>query len=408
MHTHPAPADAGVGTGASQPALRVAEIFRRHGAAFRAAHVLTPQQSRVLSALSVCRTEALGGHLEVCDDCGFTRPVYNSCRDRHCPGCQATAQHAWVQGRLRRVLNTHHFHVVFTLPAELRDLALRNGVVVYNALHRAAAWTLDTLARQRLGAQLGVTAVLHTWTREMLFHPHIHCVVTGGGLSPDGTRWVATSPRYLFPVAVLRKLWSRRVRDLLQEAYDQGALDLGGACTALANPPAFQHLLRGLSRKHWVVYCKPPFAGPEAVFAYLGRYTHRVAISDHRLRAMTETTVTFATKEGGQVTVTPEEFVRRFLLHVLPPGFHKIRHLGLYAGANVQTRLAAARALLPALPPRPADPPFDADDDDADDDADPLARFLHLSHRCPSCGARALRVRDLPRRSTTPPPLDTS
>ena len=400
-----------MGTGASRPALRVADIFRRHGPAFRERHVLTPQQSRVLAALSVCRTEALGGHLEVCDDCGFERPAYNSCRDRHCPGCQATAQHAWVEGRLQRVLNTHHFHVVFTLPSELRDLALRNGAVVYDILHEAAAWTLDTLSRQRLGAQLGVTAVLHTWTREMHFHPHVHCVVTGGGLSEDGTRWVETPPRFLFPVAVMRKLWSGRVRRLLQAAYDREVLDLGGACAPLVEKGAFQHKLRSLSRRHWVVYCKPPFAGPEEIYEYLGRYTHRVAISDHRLRAISETTVTFATKDGGMATVTPDEFIRRFLLHVLPPRFHKIRHLGLYAAANVKTRLVAARALLPSSTPRPV--VTGADPDAATiaasaEDADPVAAFLDALRRCPACGARALNRRPLdavPRKPLAP---DTS
>lgn len=406
MHSHPAPADAGVGTGASRPALRVAEIFRRHGAAFREAHVLTPPQSRVLAALSVCRTEALGGHLEVCDECGFKHPAYNSCRDRHCPGCQATAQHHWIEGRLARVLNTHHFHVVFTLPSELRGLALRNGAIVYDILHKAAAWTLETLARQRLGAQLGVTAVLHTWTREMHFHPHVHCVVTGGGLSADGTRWVSTSPNFLFPVAVMRKLWSGRVRRLLQAADARGELDLGGACAPLSNPVAFRRLFCELSRKHWVIYCKPPFAGPEEIYEYLGRYTHRVAISDHRLQALTDTAVTFATKDGGNTTVSPDEFIRRFLLHVLPPRFHKIRHLGVYAAANVKTRLVAARTQLPAPTPRPVVPAPDADEAtlaEPGGELDPIDRFLDALRVCPACGARALRRLPLPTVAETPP-----
>lgn len=343
-HAHPTPPDGGVGTGASggRPALRGTDSSRDHGAAFDAAHVLTPAQGKVLRALAACRTAALGGHLEVCDQCGFERPAYNSCRNRHCPGCQAAAQREWLENRLVRVLPTHHFHVVFTLPSELRELALRNGAVVYDVLERAAAEVLGTLADDRLHAQLGVTAVLHTWTRQMLFHPHVHCVVTGGGLARDGDRWVGTPRHFLFPVAVMRKLYRGVVRAWLRAAFDDDRLAFDG------DARAFARLLRSIHRKNWVVYAKPPFAGAKQVFAYLGRYTHRVAISDHRLLAVTSDTVTFTTRDGGRVAVAPEEFIRRFLLHVLPTGFHEIRHFGLYAAANVHTRLEQARARLPA------------------------------------------------------------
>lgn len=376
------------------------DVFRRHGEAFGASHVLTPAQHRVVRAIGACRTAALGGHMEVCDACGFERPAYNSCRNRHCPGCQAAAAHRWLAERLTRVLPTHHFHVVFTLPEELRHLALRNGAVVYDILLHAAALVLDTLGRQRLGAQLGVTSVLHTWTRAMLYHPHVHCVVTGGGLGSDGTRWVATSPHFLFPVAVLRKLFRGIVRRRLREAFDANTLDLGGSCASIAAPRAFARLLRSIHRKRWVVYAKPPFSGARQVFAYLGRYTHRVAISDHRLVAVAEGAIIFRTKYGEQTTVTPTEFIRRFLLHVLPDGFHKIRHTGLYAATNVRTRLVRAHDLLgPAAlaEPLPVVPEI----------PDTLVRLP-----CPCCVAGVLLRIPVPRAvshsSRTPARLDTS
>lgn len=379
-----------------RPALRVADIFRRHAEDYALDHVLTPGQHKVLRALSTCRTAALGGHVDICDQCGFERPAYNSCRDRHCPGCQAGAAHTWLDQRLVRVLPVHHFHVVFTLPKELRPLALRNGSVVFGILLRTAAEVLDTLARQRLGAQLGVTSILHTWTRSMLFHPHVHCVVTGGGLDLDGSRWVATSRSYLFPVAVLRKLFRRRVRQRLREAFDAGSFDFGGECARLADVRAFRRLLRSIHRKRWVVYSKPPFAGTGQVFAYLGRYTHRVAVSDHRLVAATDDAVTFKTQYGQCVTVAPSEFIRRFLLHVLPRGFHKIRHAGLYAGTNVRTRLARAKAILGDTSPEVDPAPTEHGDDDPEGEpaGDSAPRI------CPCCGAGTL-VR-------LPLPLETS
>lgn len=381
------------------------DIFRRHALDFDRAHVLTPDQGKVLRALGACRTAALGGHLEVCDACGFERPAYNSCRNRHCPGCQAAAQHEWLAQRLERVLPVHHFHVVFTLPEELRPIALRNGAVVFDILLKAAAEVLSTLGKQRLGAQLGVSSVLHTWTRAMLFHPHVHCVVTGGGLALDGSRWVATPPNFLFPVAVMRKLYRGIVRRLLKAAYEGGRLDVTGACAPLADPQVFARLLRSIHRKRWVVYAKRPFAGPEQVFAYLGRYTHRVAISDHRLVSVDDRAVTFTTKEGGRVTVEPAEFIRRFLLHVLPSGFHKIRHLGLYAAANVHTRLERARGVLPS-PRRAVPPPTPAA-------PTPDTSSPERAPVCPCCTVGTLRRLPLPPAPASavpaaPPAPDTS
>ena len=384
------------------------DIFRLHGADYNACHVLTPDQGRVLGALRACRTAALGGHLEVCDTCGYQRPVYNSCRNRHCPGCQALAQHKWLEKRMERVLPTHHFHVVFTLPEELRPLARRNATVVFGAMMRAANEVLSSLARTRLDAVLGVTEVLHTWTRAMLFHPHVHCVVTGGGLSLDGQRWVQTPKSFLFPVSAMRKLFRAILRKALLRAHERGELDFGGDCANLVDLAAFKRLFRGLHRKKWVVYCKPPFEGARQVFAYLGRYTHRVAISDHRLVALHDDAVTFRTKNGGQVTLTPQEFIRRFLLHVLPSGFHKIRHFGLYSSAHVHNKLPAAAALLGK--PRPAEPEPQTSDDDHDFEDVVLQLTGEDLRRCPCCDDGILLRHPLPKAPLPEPPptLDSS
>jgi len=400
-----------LGAPVGRPRLRVSDVFRQHGRAFAARHPLTADQGRVLGALIACRTAQLGGHLERCDRCDYERPVYNSCRNRHCPGCQALAQRDWIDGRLRRVLPVHHFHVVFTLPAELRPLAQRNAAIVFTVLVRSAARVLATLGKQRLGATLGVTTVLHTWTRQMLFHPHVHCVVTGGGLALDGTSWVGTPRHFLFPVAVMRALFRRLVREALLDAFDKGELDLGGACADLADRTAFRRMLRGLRRKHWVVYCKPPFAGAEGVFRYLGRYTHRVAISDQRVVAVTDEAVTFRTRGEQRCTVSPDEFVRRFLLHVLPARFHKMRHFGLYASGSVNGKLPIAAALCPPAPaPRPAEIAADgAPSAEAPTKADE-------PQRCPCCEqGRIVRIElgrstAAPLRGTASPPagMDTS
>jgi hypothetical protein len=348
-----------------RPSLEVADIVRAHGEAFQRAHVLTAEQHAVLRDIARCRTAALGGHADVCAECGHLELSYNSCRNRHCPKCQSLAQAAWVEQRMARMLPTHGFHVVFTLPRELRGLALANRELVFSALFACAAESLLALGRDPkwLGADLGVTSVLHTWRRDLLFHPHVHCIVTGGGLSLDGTRWVAASPDFLFPVRVLGALFRGKLLDALRRAHDRDELRFQGPAASLADPDRFRHLCRKLQRKRWVVYCKPPFGSPEHVYRYLGRYTHRTGLSNRRLVSFDERGVTFRTRGDGRVTLAPDEFLRRFLLHVLPKGFVKIRHHGLFAPGHIHTKLAAAHSLLSAAgstaPPPPTSTPSD-------------------------------------------------
>ncbi|HMA13904.1 MAG TPA: IS91 family transposase, partial [Kiloniellaceae bacterium] len=374
------------------PRLRVAEVFRAHGEAYQQTHGVTAAERAVIRAIVACRTSVLGGHLEVCPHCGLERPVYNSCRNRHCPSCQALKQAQWIAARQERVLPTQYFHLVFTLPARLRPLVWRNRERLFDLLFAAASQTLLTLGRDpaRLGGTLAVTCVLHTWTRELQFHPHVHCIVAGGGLSADSTRWVAARRRYLFPAKVLSRLFRGKFLAALTAAYDRGHLDLAGACAPLADRATFAGLTDALYAQEWVVYAKPTLAGPQQVFAYLGRYTHRVGISDQRLRALDERGVTFATKDGRVVTLAPAEFIRRFLLHVLPPRFVKIRHYGLCSPAHARTTLEHARALL-------------APDDGVAASA-PLPRTAHdwmlrLTGRdltrCPGCGYAPLARRPL-------------
>jgi hypothetical protein len=302
-----------------------------------------------MRVIATCRTAALGGHVDLCDRCGHERPAYNSCRNRHCPKCQSLRQATWIEQRLARLLPTHYFHLVFTLPAALRPLAHRNRRRVFTLLFRAAAETLLTLGRDpaRLGADLGMTAVLHTWTRALQFHPHVHCLVTGGGLALDGGQWVAARRRYLFPVQVLSRLFRGKFLAALTRAYRDGELEVGGTTQPLADAVAFQQFVDTLYRVEWVVYAKRPFGGPQQVFRYLGRYTHRVGISNQRLQRIDADGVRFATTGGRSLTLPPQEFIRRFLLHVLPSGFVKIRHYGLLAAGTATTQLERARTLLP-------------------------------------------------------------
>jgi hypothetical protein len=382
--------------GQARPRLEVADIFRAHAEAYRQAHALTPQQARAMRAIESCRTAALGGHLEVCDDCGFERPAYNSCRNRHCPKCQARAQGAWVDKHVARLLPTHYFHVVFTLPEELRALVHRNRRALFDLLFEAASQTLLQLGRSRLDATLTITAVLHTWTRELHFHPHVHCIVSGGGLSGDEASWVATAEDYLFPHLVLSRLFRGKFLAGLVRLYDAGALDLGGACQTLADPQVFRLLKQKLYAKDWVVYAKPPFAGPEQVYRYLGRYTHRIAISNSRIQAFDQNGVRFGTKQGRSLTLAPHEFIRRFLLHVLPEGFHKIRHYGLLAAGNLGTKLVRARQLLLAsvdvavTPPKPT--------------SGALEWMLDWT-RCPQCRRGTMVSRPLPMPRPRSPPM---
>ncbi len=331
--------------------IEVAHLIAEHLDTYKQRYALTPDQSAVVRDLVRCRTAALGGHLDVCASptCSFERPAYNSCRNRHCPKCQGFAQARWVERRMQRVLPTHYFHVVFTLPSELHGVARRNGALVYGLLLRCAADTLLTLGRDPkwLGnpAQLGVTTVLHTWTRDLRFHPHAHCIVTGGGLALDGSHWVAAPAHFLFPVHVLGALFRGKLLAALELAWRAGQLIVADE----GKQRTFDRRLRRLRAKSWVVYAKRPFGGPSQVHRYLGRYTHRIAISNARLLNADADGVTFRTRGSSTVTLSPIDFIRRFLQHVLPKHFVKIRHYGLLASGNVATRLARARVLLQPL-----------------------------------------------------------
>lgn len=387
------PARAGCCATGAPPGLEVATIVRAHGAAVRQQQALSREQRHALRAIAVCRTPALGGHLDVCARCGFERPAYHSCRNRHCPKCQSLAQARWIDQRMARVLDVDYFHVVFTLPATLRPLALANRRRVFALLLRAAAQTLLTLGRdpKRLGAELGITAVLHTWTRELEFHPHVHCIVTAGGLTADRRRWQPARQRHLFPVRILGALFRGKVLAALRHDLDRGAL-------SSADPVSTRRLLGALHGTPWLVYVKRPFGGATRLFQYLGRYTHRVGLSNQRLVAITRTTVTFRTKDGRTATLHPEEFVRRLLLHVLPAGFVKIRHSGLFAPRQVSTSLPIAQHLL-ADRPRVDHPTTPAPW------ATLLRRLTGLDvTRCPRCDAQPLDRRVLLPQAGRPPP----
>jgi len=330
-----------LGEHAPRGKLEVGDIARTWGEALERMHPLWPEQRAALRAMMRCRTAQLGGHLDVCMDCGHSRPSYNSCRNRHCPKCQALSQARWVQARQERVLPVHYFHVVFTLPAELRTIAKANSTLAYEALFAAAAQTLLALGQdpKRLGGQLGITLVLHTWARDLTYHPHVHCIVTGGALSGDGNKWVKARRDFLFPVRVMAKLFRGKMLARLVAAHDRGKL-------RAVSPEEFSRVHRKVRRLKWVVYCKRPFGGPEQVIAYLGRYTHRVGISNNRLVSVDDRAVSFRTKNGATASATPVEFLRRLMQHVLAPGFTKIRHYGLMAASNATTKLEVARKLL--------------------------------------------------------------
>jgi hypothetical protein len=344
----PRPRPSEVASRPGRPKVEIADIFRAHGETYRQGNRLSGDQSKVMRDIEACRTEILGGHLDVCLACGHEHPAYNSCRNRHCPKCQSLAQARWIAGRMERVLPTHYFHVVFTLPSSLRPLVRYNRELLFDLLFATSARTLLDLGEdpKRLGGQLGITSVLHTWTRELTFHPHVHCIVTGGGLAPAQDHWVPARKKHLFPVSVLRLLFRGKFLDGLRRAHERGQLVLEGPCAPLADPATFSALIDSLYRTKWVVYCKAPFGGPEQVFRYLGRYTHRVGISNQRLQAFDERGVRFATKGGKSITLAPADFIGRFLQHVLPAGFVKIRHFGLHASGNAKTRLVIARELL--------------------------------------------------------------
>ena len=342
----------------ARPALEVADIFRDHGAAWRRANAghLSLSQLKVMSAIENCRTASLGGHVARCEDCAHTTIAYNSCRDRHCPKCQAAAAREWLEAREAELLPVPYFHLVFTLPALIADIAYHNKAVIYDILFKAAAETILTIAAdpRHLGATIGITAVLHTWGSAMTHHPHLHMIVPGGGISRDGQRWIACPANFFLPVLVLSKLFRRLMLEKLAAAHVAGKLQFFAGHAHLARPGAFAAVLAPLRKTKWFVYSKRPFAGPKAVLVYLSRYTHRVAISNSRLITANETCVTFKVKdyriEGAgrykTMTLGIAEFIRRFLIHVLPKGFHRIRHYGLFANGSRAEILARSRELL--------------------------------------------------------------
>jgi hypothetical protein len=367
----------------------IGAIVRDHRAELESLHPLTCGQKRVLTDIGQCRTPALGGHVDNCPSCGFERPSYNSCRNRHCPKCQALAQEKWIAQRAERLLDVGHFHVVFTLPAELRFLAQLAPREVFDILFHAAADTLLELGQTRLDARLGATLVLHTWTRTLTFHPHVHAIVTAGGLARDGTRFCHSSRRYLFPVKkVMSPVFRGKFLALLGEAYAVGAF---AHVDGFRDPSAYGRLVAKVTKLPWNVYAKAPLDSAQHVVAYLGRYTHRVGIANSRLLDVTDTRVIFRTRGEHTETVTPVEFLRRFVQHVLPEGFHKIRHVGLYASP---TKLGAARQLLgmAPVPPKPC--------------VEWQQKLLELTGRdvrlCPCCRTPLLPL-PLPRVARAPP-----
>jgi hypothetical protein len=396
-----------------RPTLEVADIFQKHGAAYRKAHRLPLEQLRVMRAIEVCRTAILGGHLEECDHCSKTRNAYNSCRNRHCPKCQGAERAKWLANRKSQLLPVEYFHVVFTVPEQIAQIAFYNKETVYNILFHATAETLLTIAGdpKHLGAGIGFFAILHTWGQNLLHHPHLHCVVPGGGLSPDHERWIACLPGFFLPVQVLSRLFRRLFLEELEDAFYQGCLQFPGSIKPLQDAFAFAAMLRSQEDREWVVYAKPPFAGPQQAIEYLGRYTHRVAISNRRLLSDEDGEVSFQWKdyrhENRQnskiMTLDADEFIRRFLIHTLPPGFQRIRYFGFLANCHRTAKLALCRELLIVsiadLLPQPAD----------------CRQMLEAItekevSRCPHCGiGTMIRIAILPRYPwPSAPPSDTS
>ena len=372
--------------------LEVADIFRQAGPAYRQDHTdaLSSGQRCVMSAIERCRTVALGGHVEQCDaGCGHQRIAFNSCRNRHCPKCQSLVRAQWLDERRAEIIAAEYFHVVFTLPEEIAAIAYQNKTVVYNLLFHATAETLRTIAAdpKHLGAQIGFIALLHTWGQNLLHHPHLHCVVPGGGLSANGERWIACRPGFFLHVRVLSRLFRRLFLEQLQQAFDVGHLRFFNRLEALAAPAAFARYLAPAKRAKWVVYAKPPIGGPQQVLEYLGRYTHRVAISNNRLIDFADGDVTFRWKDYRDESrqkvmhLDAQEFIRRFLLHVLPHGLQRIRHYGFLANRHREAKLARCRELIGAPAPVVTIPTAPLDYRD---------RYLLLTGKslraCPKCG----------------------
>jgi hypothetical protein len=392
-----------------RPDLEVADVLRRHGAEYRRDHDrhLGRAQRRVMAAVEACRTAALGGHAEHCSGCGLVRQAYNSCRNRHCPKCQGLARAQWLAERQAELLPVPYFHVVFTVPAQVAEIAFQNKAAVYAILFKAASEALRVAAAdpRHLGAEIGVVAVLHTWGQNLHHHPHVHCVVPGGGLSVDGQRWVACRPGFFLPVRVLSRLFRRLFLEHLQGAFEAGQLRFFSDLAGLADAGVFTAHLAELKRIEWVVFAKPPFGGPEQVLAYLGRYTHRVAIANSRLVGLDQGKVSFRWKDyrhhdkAKLMTLRADEFIRRFLLHTLPDGFHRIRHYGLFANGHRAAKLAQCRLLLAAPTPSAQTSP-----------ADYREHYRCLTGRsldiCPGCGGAMASLGPIPRKAPTWP--DTS
>jgi hypothetical protein len=396
-----------------RPAVEVADTFRAHGTAYRHTHRLSRAQRRAMHAIETCRTAALGGHRETCDTCGAERLAYNSCRNRHCPKCQTLAKERWLAARRAELLPVEYFHVVFTLPHALNALAQGNPRVLYTLLFRAAAATLRTFARdpRHLGGDVGGTAILHTWGQNLSQHLHLHCVVTGGALALDGTRWIPAPRGFLFPVRALAQVFRAKYLDALRRAFAADQLVFAGSLTHLAEPAAFAAWLAALRQHTWVVYAKRPFGGPTQVLEYLGRYTHRVAISNERLVSHRDGLVRFRWKDYADdrrvkiMTLAAEEFIRRFLLHVVPGGFVRIRHFGFLANRSRRAKLARCRAVLGSSPAPPAAP--------IESVAALMLRLTGLDiARCPRCPHGRLNVTEFLATALAAPPrvarLDTS
>jgi len=393
--------------------LEVADIFRGEAASFLRDYgdSLSSQQKRVFSDIQACRTAVMGGHVDACDQCGHRQISYNSCRNRHCPKCQALARAEWLQQRQAELLPISYFHVVFTVPAEIAMLAMQNKRALYGMLFEAASQTLIEVAAnpRHLGAhEIGLLAVLHTWGQNLMHHPHLHCVVSGGGLSADASRWIACREYYFLPVKVLSRVFRGKFRALLQRAFDRGELGFYGDLAPLADADAFRRFLQAATKRDWVVYVKRPFHGPEVVLKYLARYTHRVAISNGRLLAYRAGQVTFRYKDYAQgnkqrvTTLAASEFIRRFLLHVLPDGFMRIRHYGYLANRHRHRKLETCRRLLGcAAPPESTSP---GEQPDAAPDVNPC--LAEAAPRCPVCGAGRLHTIEtferLPRHGSPP------
>jgi hypothetical protein len=388
-----------------EPALEVADIFRHHGAAYRTeqAGSVSRGQRRVMAAIEACRTATLGGHVEQCENCHEIRIAYNSCRNRHCPKCQGLARAQWLADRQAELLPVPYFHVVFTMPAPLAAVALQNKAIVYDILFKATAETVRTIAAdpKHLGAEIGMIAVLHTWGQSLFHHPHVHCIVPGGGLSPEGS-WIACRPGFFLPVRVMSRLYRRLFLERLHAAFRAGALRFFGELAGLAHSAEFAAYLRPLRRLDWVVYAKRPFGGPQQVLDYLGRYTHRVAIANSRLIGLDDGKVRFRWKDYRHqdkpkvMTLAVNEFIRRFLLHVLPDGFRRIRHFGFLANGHRRAKLARIRTLLDVVAPAAAVSP-----------ADYRERYTLLTGRsldtCSCCGGRMIEITTLGR-SRAPAP----